>query len=59
MQLEVVNADGRDDVAFASGIARTVGEYDFIVALAASQQTQILKKGEETVFHSESQNVEV
>lgn len=46
MQLEVVNADGCDDVAFTSGVARTVGEYDLVVALAAPQQTQILRERE-------------
>lgn len=43
MQLEVVNADGCDDVAFTSGVTGTVREYDLIVALTTPQQTQILR----------------
>ncbi len=46
VQLEVVNADGCDDVAFTSGVAGTVGEHDLIVALASPQQTQILREKE-------------
>lgn len=44
MQLEVVNADGCDDMAFTSWVAGTMGEYNFIVALATPQQTQVLKE---------------
>lgn len=39
VQLEVLNADGGDDVTFASRVARAVGEDDLVVALAAPQQT--------------------
>lgn len=46
MQLEVVNADGCYDMAFASRVAGTVGEYNLIVALATPQQTQILREKE-------------
>lgn len=47
MQLEVLNADGGDDVTLAPRVARAVGEDDLVVALAAAQQTQVLqeKKG--------------
>lgn len=43
MQLEVLNADGGDDVAFTPWVTGAVGEYDLIVALAAPQQTEVLK----------------
>lgn len=46
VQLEVVNANGCDDVAFTSRVTGTVGEYDLIVALATPQQTQVLKEKE-------------
>lgn len=46
MQLEVVNADGCDDVAFTTGVTGTMGEYDLVVALATPQQTQILREKE-------------
>lgn len=42
VQLEVVNADGGDDVALAAGVAGAVGERDLVVALAPPQQTEIL-----------------
>lgn len=44
MQLEVVNANGCDDMAFTSRVAGTMGEYNFIVTLATPQQTQVLKE---------------
>lgn len=46
VQLEVVNANRGDDVAFAPRVAGTVGEYDLVVAFAAPQQTQVLKDEE-------------
>lgn len=44
MQLEVLNADGGDDMAFAPRVARAVGEDDLVVALAAPQQTEVLQE---------------
>lgn len=44
VQLEVVDADGRDDVSFTPGVTGTVRENDLVVALAASQQTQVLRE---------------
>lgn len=46
MQLEVLNADGGDDVAFTPRVTGAVGEYDLVVALAAPQQTEVLKENE-------------
>lgn len=46
VQLEVVNANCGDDVAFTSRVAGTVGEYDLVVAFTAPQQTQVLKDKE-------------
>lgn len=46
VQLEVVNANCGDDVAFTPRVAGTVGEYDLVVAFAAPQQTQVLKDKE-------------
>lgn len=46
VQLEVVNANCGDDVAFTSRVARAVGEYDLVVAFAAPQQTQVLEDKE-------------
>lgn len=43
VQLEVLNADGGDDVAFTPRVTGAVGEYDLVVALAAPQQTEVLK----------------
>lgn len=37
VQLEVVNADGGDDVAFTPGITGAVGEDDLVVALTPPQ----------------------
>ena len=42
VQLEVVHADGRDDVALPPGVTGAVGEHDLIVSLTGAQQTQIL-----------------
>lgn len=44
MQLEVLNADGGDDVTLAPRVARAVREDDLVVALAAAQQTQVLQE---------------
>lgn len=41
-QLEVMDADGRDDVSFPAGVAGAVRERHFVVALACPQQTQVL-----------------
>lgn len=47
MQLKVLNADGGDDVTLAPGVARAVREDDLVVALAAPQQTQVLREKEQ------------
>lgn len=44
VQLEVIDADGRDDVSFPPGVAGAVGERHLVVALARPQQTQVLTK---------------
>lgn len=44
MQLEVIDADGRDDVSFPPGVTGAVGERHLVVALARPQQTQVLTK---------------
>lgn len=41
-QLEVMDADGRDDVSFPPRVAGAVRERHLIVALACPQQTQVL-----------------
>lgn len=41
-QLEVMDADGRDDVSFPPGVAGAVRERHLVVALAGPQQTQVL-----------------
>lgn len=50
----MVNADGGDDVAFTPGVAGTVGEDDLVVALAASQYTQILPKQKSSILNGAS-----
>lgn len=42
VQLEVMDADGRHDVAFPPGVAGAVGEGHLVVAVARPQQTQVL-----------------
>jgi predicted NAD/FAD-dependent oxidoreductase len=46
VQLEVLDADGSYHMALAPGVTRAVGEDDLVVALAAPQQTQILRERE-------------
>lgn len=45
VQLEVMDADGRDDVAFPPGVTGAVRERHLVVALARPQQTQVLTEG--------------
>lgn len=45
VQLEVMNADGRDDVPFPPGVTGAVRERHLVVALARPQQTQVLTEG--------------
>ena len=44
VQLEVVDADGGDHVAFASGVTRAVREDNLIVAFTCAQHTQVLRE---------------
>lgn len=44
VQLEVVNAHGRDDVPFPPGVTGAVGEDHLVVAFTRPQQTQVLTK---------------
>lgn len=43
VQLKVRDADGGDDVPLPPGVARTVGEDDFVVALTGSQHVEVLE----------------
>lgn len=43
MQLEVVDADGRDDMALPSGVTGAVREHDLVVAFTRPQQAQVLQ----------------
>lgn len=43
VQLEVVDAESREDVAFPPGVAGAVGEDHLVVAFTGPQQTQVLR----------------
>lgn len=50
VQLEVMDADGRDDVTFPPGVTGAVGEDHLVVAFARPQQTQVLTRETPTFF---------